>query len=256
MTVEHETLEAHEGRLSALEQNVTHALQMIERTNQSMERGFAEQRTQSQEMMRQLSQQISDANQKISDAYQRAGESKQVSWPLVSILLVLVGGAVTFVRMSLSPVEKDVTETREMLDHHVELGGHQVALTRMATLDEKVQDAHFEIEKLHTFSDNNLRLHTADAVHNARSLAILEQVVKQQDRRWPEFISNAENRGRMAVLLSSLREAYDNLESRVSAGTGDRFFGREGEELKSRILAIESFLREKTTSASVREQTP
>ena len=61
----------------------------------------------------------------------------------------------------------------------------------------------------------------------------------QRDRRWPEFIQNAENRGRLDVLIRNLRDSYTRLEQRMQVGAGD-----ENAMMRDRLHDVEQFLRE------------
>jgi ElaB/YqjD/DUF883 family membrane-anchored ribosome-binding protein len=142
----------------------------------------------------------------------------------------------------------------DMLAHQAEWQDHESksledARRQIAVNTTQISDQDFEIKRLHNITDAMLISDGDSAAARADHGARLAAIEIQQNRRWPQFLENAEARGRLTQLVEGLRAAYNDLNTRVNTARPDPFFGAQGAALDARIRALEDFLRNQPTEA-------
>jgi len=105
-------------------------------------------------------------------------------------------------------------------------GEHQAMAAIMADNSE-------EIKKLYSITDEVLMTRAKEAEERGYLTAQVDAIRVQQDRRWPQFITNAEARGEITQMIAQLREAYK------AAGVSDA-------AITERLQKLEEFVRDNT----------
>jgi len=197
-----------EGRVTGLERDMQHTLQMVEQTNRTVTAGFEETRRMMQESDLRATGRSAEIHRRIDEQQHEVSQHGQVSWPLVMSAIVaslaLGGVFVAFVNMTMSPISVDVGETRQMLSEHEALPAHPDVIDRLGREEVQLMDAHFEVEKLHRITDECQLDRREMWVSIGRLQTQVEAIQMQQDRRWPQIIRGAESRGAQDVINSQL----------------------------------------------------
>lgn len=101
-----------EGRVTGLERDMQHTLQLVETTSRTVDAGFAETRRMFHEAAERDTRQAAEIHARIDEQQKISAQKGQVSWPLVISVIVaavVIGGVfVSFVNMSLGPIRTDV----------------------------------------------------------------------------------------------------------------------------------------------------
>jgi hypothetical protein len=243
-----------EGRVTGLERDMQHTLQLVEKTSRTVESGFAETRRMFQEAAERDTRQASDIHGRIDEQQKDTAEKGQVSWPLVISAIVAalaIGGVfVAFVNMSLNPIRANVAHIMDRVDANhtderttiakvsameMQFAGQERRLVanerwqqwwfenmpeKIFTTQVKVEDAHFEIEKLHKFSDTS--------VASCADMAI----------------RLAETHGRVAANMTQIQNELLDVRLQLRTARPDPFYGREGTAMEERIRELETFVRD------------
>lgn len=101
-----------EGRVTGLERDMQHTLQLVEATSRTVDAGFAETRRMFHEAAERDTRQAAEIHARIDEQQKAAAKKGQVSWPLVIsaiVASVVIGGVfVSFVNMSLGPIRTNI----------------------------------------------------------------------------------------------------------------------------------------------------
>jgi hypothetical protein len=209
-----------EERVGGVERELKHAFNAIERTNQAIEqtnavmgKGFAELRNHIEAAGDRDNKRADKYFLAISDLRDKISSNSQVSWSLVlsciAVVLVLIGGCVSFVAMYVAPVNQNVTENRTNLSEHRALPGHTEARIQLARLDERAKAAEQEITLLREHNLDSAAKYEQYLQEHNRLIADVTSIQKQQDRRWPHILGAAENKGRIDAVIENLRAAIE-----------------------------------------------
>ena len=193
----HDRTQELEGRVTGLERDMQHTLQMVEQTNRTVTSGFTETRRMFQEAEERATSRDSELHRRIDDQQRTVAQTGKVSWPLVISAIVAalaVGGVfVSFVNMSLSPVITDISEIRS------ELLLHESFTRRDAEwrggVAEQLKDAHYEVEKLHRITDQCAADRREVWVEIGRMQERLNALERQQELQWPAVVEIMKLRG-------------------------------------------------------------
>lgn len=207
-----------EGRVTSLEVQVSGLIRSIERTNETvnetnraMSSGFKETRA----MIEEFEKRNEERSSRLQDRLTQAGEVMlqrgQVSWPLVisiiTLAILLTGSLVAFVSMRLSPMSDSLAEVKSAMNHHIDLDGHPVAVTRHEVTNTYMQCLAKDISDLRSSYDAHMKMYVDDIQRLAVVESTLASVAEQQKDRWPVILSSTENTGRINAILSNLQEA-------------------------------------------------
>jgi len=212
----HELFEAHETRLTTVEQNLQNLAGTVNQLVEDTKEWRREDRESQRERDKQLDRQFERLGEKISAKTEQVHErvDKQIEkkeWnPTLLIAAVVaaiaIGGVfVSFVNTVTGHLRVIQESHYTQFDHHIKQGGHAEALTMHAEHQAKIADLHLETEKLHSITDRLIWQSIEDAEKRGYKAALLDSMKSQQDRRWQEIITGAESRGALKATIEHLK---------------------------------------------------
>jgi hypothetical protein len=235
-----------EGRVTGLERDVQNMARTVEELGNIVREGFGESRRAAEDADRKQAARVAELHTRLDDQFKQTAEGSKPNWGVivgaVSLVWLIVVAAVAWgmsqatnvavskARADIMAVQVDKLDTalqREMrlldataqanienLDHRLQREMKlldDIGAAKRERISGDLADAHFEVEKLHGFVNDLQSWQITNAERDGKLLARVDAIQAQQDRRWPQFIENAEARGRLTQTVEGLSAAVKAL---------------------------------------------
>jgi len=260
-----------EGRVTGLERDMQNMSRAVEALTATVKDGFERSMTYMESQDRKQSDRVSEIHARLDRELERALTKGTTNWGVVigvvSIAWLMVvavvawgsnqASAVAINSVRLDSVDKRVLDLDEMLQREMRL----ISATRQAeieALDQRLQHemrmmneiAHgehkalqvqlntnaVEIDKLRNTDASLIKDKIEHSYNSGYQTALVDGIRVQQDRRWPQFLENAESRGKLQQMVDQLRESYNSLKSSNCSPETHTLFEQRIQSLENLIL--------------------